>query len=357
MSAATLSPTDSIPASQSKTSRAVIFGCAGLRLEEAERDFFRDADPLGFILFARNCELPEQLTELVADLRDAVGRPDAPVLIDQEGGRVVRMGAPHWRKPPAAEIIGTLAERDLATGRGAAWLNARLIAAELEQVGIDVCCLPVLDLRYSGASSVVGDRAFSADGEIVAELGRAACQGLLAGGVLPAIKHMPGHGRAMSDSHHEMPRVEASFEELNESDFRPFRALNDMPLGLSAHVCFSALDADAPGTLSSKVIANAIRGAIGFDGLLLTDDLSMEALSGSQGERAAAALAAGCDIALHCNGNLEEMADVAASVAEMSAEAARRWADAKKNLKKDKLSEFNRLSDEFNKLIEIFSRS
>ena len=267
---------------------------------------------------------------------------------------MVRMGPPHWRAPPAAAIIGALAERDLGTARGAAWLNARLIAAELDQAGIDVCCLPVLDLQFEGASSVVGDRAFSMDAEIVAELGRAACRGLMAGGVLPAIKHMPGHGRATSDSHLELPRVEASLAELTENDFRPFQALSDMPLGISAHVCYSAIDGDAPGTLSAKVIQQAIRGAIGFDGLLLSDDLSMEALSGTQGERAAAALAAGCDVALHCNGKLEEMADVAASVAELSAEAVRRWDGAKENVKKDNISEFRALSKEFDKLMEVF---
>ena len=354
MSVVTLLPTEPTPASQIKTPRAVIFGCAGLRLSAAEHDFFRDAAPLGFILFARNCESPGQLSQLVADLRASVGRADAPVLIDQEGGRVVRMGPPHWRAPPAAGIIGAMAGRDLATARGAAWLNARLIAAELDQVGIDVCCLPVLDLQFEGASSVVGDRAFSADGEVVAELGRAACRGLMAGGVLPVIKHMPGHGRAMSDSHLEMPRVEASLEELKESDFRPFQALNDMPLGFSAHVCYGALDADTPGTLSAKVIQDVIRGAIGFDGLLLSDDLSMEALSGSRGERAAAAIAAGCDIAVHCNGEPEEMSDVAASVGKMSADAVRRWGGAKANIKKDNMIEFCVLSDEFNKLIEMF---
>lgn len=351
-----MSPTEATIASQRKTPRAVIFGCAGLRLAAAEHDFFRDADPLGFILFARNCETPEQLTRLVADLRASVGRADAPVLIDQEGGRVVRMGPPHWRAPPAAAIIGALAEHDLATARGAAWLNARLIAAELDQAGIDVCCLPVLDLQFEGASSVVGDRAYSMDAEIVAELGRAACRGLMAGGVLPAIKHMPGHGRAMSDSHFEMPRVEASLDELKESDFRPFQALSDMPLGISAHVCYSALDGATPGTLSRTVIDEAIRGAIGFDGLLLSDDLSMEALSGTQGERAAGALAAGCDVALHCNGKLEEMADVAASVAEMSVEAVRRWGGAKEKVKKDNMSDFNTLTEEFNNLIEVISR-
>ena len=357
MSAASLSPTEPLSANPTKSPRAVIFGRAGLRLEQAEHDFFRTCNPLGFIVFARNCDSPAQLARLVADLRSAVDRPDAPVLVDQEGGRVIRMGAPHWRKPPAAGAIGALAERDRAAGRRAAWLNARLIAVDLRHVGIDVCCLPVLDMQFAGASSVVGDRAFSADAEIVAELGRAAAEGLLAGGVLPAIKHMPGHGRATSDSHHALPRVDASLEELEDSDFRPFRALNDMPIGLTAHVCYQALDADFPGTLSAEVIAGAIRGAIAFDGLLLSDDLSMQALSGTLGERARAALAAGCDVALHCNGQPEEMADIADKVAELSPAALRRWAISKDKLIEDKYNKFNILLDEFNNLMEVPSEA
>ena len=259
-----MSPTEPLSGYPTKSPRAVIFGCAGLRLEPAEYDFFRASNPLGFIVFARNCDSPGQLARLVADLRSAVGRSDAPILIDQEGGRVIRMGAPHWRKPPAAGVIGAVAERDQAVGRRAAWLNARLIAADLRHVGIDVCCLPVLDMQFAGASSVVGDRAFSADVENVAQLGRAAAEGLLAGGVLPVIKHIPGHGRATSDSHHALPRVDAPLGELEYSDFRPFRALNDMPIGLTAHVCYQALDADLPGTFSAKVIAAAIRGSIAY---------------------------------------------------------------------------------------------
>ena len=262
------------------------------------------------------------------------------------------MGAPHWREPPAAGAIGALAMRDRAAGRRAAWLNARLIAAELRPVGIDVCCLPVLDLQFAGASSVVGDRAFSGDGDITAELGRAAAEGLLVGGVLPVIKHMPGHGRATADSHHAMPRVEASLAELTESDFRPFHALRDMPIGLSAHVCYEAIDAALPGTLSPTVIAEAVRGAIGFDGLLLSDDLSMAALSGGLGARAGAALAAGCDVALHCNGDPAEMADVAENTSHLSPKGMRRWVAAKKYVNEDKLNNFNELSDEFNSLIK-----
>ena len=347
-----MSPTEAIPDRPTQFPRAVIFGCAGLRVEPAEHDFFRANDPLGFILFARNCDTRAQVTRLVADLRAAVGRADAPVLIDQEGGRVIRLSAPQWREPPAAGVIGALAERDLTAGRRAAWLNARLIAADLSEVGVGVCCLPVLDLKFAGASSVVGDRAFSADGEIVAELGRAACEGLLAGGVLPVIKHMPGHGRAASDSHHALPQVEAPLEELSNSDFSPFRALRDMPIGISAHVCYRALDAALPATLSATVIDQAIRRAIGFDGLLLSDDLSMDALSGSLGERARAALAAGCDVALHCNGKPEEMADVAENVTDMSAAGRRRWAHAKEYINLDKITDFKILLDELNNLMK-----
>lgn len=349
-----MSPTEPLSGYPTKSPRAVIFGCAGLRLEPAEYDFFRASNPLGFIVFARNCDSPGQLARLVADLRSAVGRSDAPILIDQEGGRVIRMGAPHWRKPPAAGVIGAVAERDQAVGRRAAWLNARLIAADLRHVGIDVCCLPVLDMQFAGASSVVGDRAFSADVENVAQLGRAAAEGLLAGGVLPVIKHIPGHGRATSDSHHALPRVDAPLGELEYSDFRPFRALNDMPIGLTAHVCYQALDADLPGTFSAKVIAAAIRGSIAFDGLLLSDDLSMQALSGTMGERAGAAIAAGCDVVLHCNGQPEEMADIADTVVELSPAALRRWAIAKNRISEDKLNNFNGLLDEFDILMKEF---
>ena len=349
-----MSPTEPLSGYPTKSPRAVIFGCAGLRLEPAEYDFFRASNPLGFIVFARNCDSPGQLARLVADLRSAVGRSDAPIFIDQEGGRVIRMGAPHWRKPPAAGVIGAVAERDQAVGRRAAWLNARLIAADLRHVGIDVCCLPVLDMQFAGASSVVGDRAFSADVENVAQLGRAAAEGLLAGGVLPVIKHIPGHGRATMDSHHALPRVDAPLGELEYSDFRPFRALNDMPIGLTAHVCYQALDADLPGTLSAKVIAVAIRGAISFDGLLISDDLSMQALSGTLGERAGAAIAAGCDVVLHCNGQPEEMADIADTVVELSPAALRRWAIAKNRISEDKLNNFNGLLDEFDILMKEF---
>lgn len=310
------------------TQRAIILGCAGPRLSPAEAVFFRNADPLGFILFARNCETPDQVRELVAGLRNAVGRADAPVLIDQEGGRVARLGPPHWRAAPAPARFGEIFQRDAGRAREAVRLNARLMAAELSGLGIDVDCAPVLDLRFPGASDIVGDRSFSDQPDIVTELGAEVCGGLLEGGVLPVIKHLPGHGRAAVDSHMDLPLIETGREELEASDFAPFKRLSGMPLGMTGHLAFSAIDPDLPTTLSPSFIDEIIRGHMGFDGLLMSDDLSMEALSGTIGERAKRALAAGCDIALHCNGKLEEMRDVAAESQEMTSAAARRWQTA-----------------------------
>lgn len=305
--------------------RAMILGCAGEALDDGERRFLADADPAGFILFKRNCESPAQTQALIGALRDAVGRPDAPVLIDQEGGRVVRLGPPHWRAPPAAALLGALADTDITAGERAVWLNSRLMAADLLALGFTVNCVPVLDLRFAGASKVVGDRAFAADPRLVAKLGRAVAEGLLAGGIVPAVKHLPGHGRAIADSHAVLPQVGVPLDALRACDFVPFHELRDAPVGLTAHVCYAALDPEQPGTLSSKVIGEAVRGAIGFDGLLVSDDLSMGALTGSVGERASAALAAGCDVALHCNGKRDEMEDVAAAVPRLAGRARERF--------------------------------
>ena len=308
--------------------RALVLGCAGPVLGGEERRFFASCDPFGFILFARNVEAPGQVAALVRALRETVGRADAPVLIDQEGGRVARLRPPHWPARPPAARFGALAAIDRAAGAEAAALNARLIAADLAPLGIDVNCLPVLDVPAPGAHAVIGDRAFAADPDAVAVLGRAACGGLLAGGVLPALKHVPGHGRAGSDSHLALPVVNAPEAELEAVDFAPFRALRDMPLAMTAHVVYSAIDPDRPATVSPRVVARAIRGAIGFDGLLMTDDVSMAALSGAPGERAAAALAAGCDLVLHCNGDLAEMRAAAAAVGPLSDAAQERAARA-----------------------------
>ena len=305
----------------SREPSAVILGCAEPTLTSEERAFFRDADPLGFILFKRNCESPDQVRALVRALRDTVGRAEAPVLIDQEGGRVARLQPPHWRKYPSAATLGALGgER----AREAVHLSARLIADDLAALGITVDCLPVLDVPQSGADPVIGDRAYASDPREVARLGRAACDGLLEGGVLPVIKHIPGHGRATVDTHNALPRVTASRAELDGADFAPFRTLADMPWAMTAHIVYTAIDAEAPATLSPLVIREVIRASMGFDGVLVSDDLSMNALGGPLGARAARALAAGCDLALHCNGKPDEMADVAASVAPLTAEACRR---------------------------------
>jgi beta-N-acetylhexosaminidase len=303
---------------------AVIFGCAGKTLDPAERAFFRDADPLGFILFARNCEDPEQIRGLVAALRDSVGRADAPVLIDQEGGRVARLRPPHWRRYPSGAQIAALGGDAPAVARAA----AQLIADDLRLLGITVDCLPVLDLSFPGADPVIGDRSFGADPDRVAALGRAACEGLLAGGVLPVIKHIPGHGRGTVDSHIALPVVEASRDALAATDFAPFRKLNDMPWAMTAHIVYTALDPDRPATLSPTVIDGMIRRAIGFDGVLVSDDLSMQALGGSLSERAAGAIAAGCDLVLHCNGKLDEMRDIAAATEALTPAAQQRVARA-----------------------------
>ena len=306
----------------------VVFGCAGPVLTASERAFFRDADPLGFILFRRNCENPDQVRGLVGSLRDAVGRAEAPILIDQEGGRVRRLCPPHWPGDPAPARLGALAVRDLAAGERAAYALGRAIAADLDALSIDVDAFPVLDLAVSGASDVIGDRAFSGDAALVTALGRAACNGLLDGGVLPVIKHLPGHGRALVDSHVALPRVEADEAELAASDFVPFRSLADMPWGMTAHVVYTGLDPMRPATLSPEVIGRTIRRDIGFDGVLVSDDLCMGALTGRAGRRASAALVAGCDLALHCNGEPAEMQDIAAEVGAMGEATAARLARA-----------------------------
>ena len=292
----------------------VIFGCAGTALTPAERAFFRKADPLGLIVFARNCAEPDQIRALVSDFRETVGRPEAPVLIDQEGGRVQRLQPPHWRAAPPPARFGAIAEQDRQHGREAAVLNARLIASELVDLGIDVDCVPCVDLRMPGAHQVIGDRALGDNPDLVADMGRAIAEAFLAGGVLPVVKHIPGHGRALADSHHELPVVTASAAALERTDFVPFRALADMPWAMTAHVVYTAYDEARPATLSRRVIDRVIRGHIGFDGILLSDDLNMKALAGDLGELAASSIGAGCDLALHCNGDMAEMTRVAAAL-------------------------------------------
>ncbi len=305
--------------------KAFIAGCAGLELSASERAFFRDADPWGLILFKRNVAERDQLRALTADFRACVGRADAPVLIDQEGGRVQRLAAPEWPTYPAAGAIGSGFAPEIA--EATARLTGRLIAHDLREVGVTVDCAPVLDVAEPGTHAVIGARAWSEDPARVAALGRAFAEGLLAGGVAPVIKHMPGHGRARADSHLSLPVVEASRDDLTR-DFAPFRALADLPMAMTAHVVYRALDPDRPATTSPIVVETVMRGAIGFDGLIMSDDLSMKALNGPFEERARAVFAAGLDMALHCNGDPEEARAVASAAPQLAGAALRRAARA-----------------------------
>jgi beta-N-acetylhexosaminidase len=300
--------------------QSFITGVAGTILSPDERTFLRDADPFGFILFGRNIETPDQVRALVADLRAAVGW-QAPVLIDQEGGRVQRLGPPHWPAYPAGETYGRLFARAAEDGLQFARLGARLIAADLMALGIDVDCLPLADVPVAEADPVIGNRAYGRDPGQVAAIARAVTDGLLEGGVLPVLKHIPGHGRANADSHLALPVVDVSRPDLEATDFVPFRALADLPLGMTAHVVYTALDPDRPATTSPVVIGQVIRGDLGFSGLLMGDDVSMNALSGTIAERSRASLDAGCDVVLHCNGKMEEMKEVAAQSSRLSGAA------------------------------------
>lgn len=309
--------------------KALILGCAGLALTNPECVLFREANPWGFILFKRNVDTPDQVRDLTASLRGCVGRDDAPIFVDQEGGRVQRLQPPYWPSYPSSARFAWFDDDlvDNATAlssREAVWLGARLIASDLRDVGITANCAPVLDVPTPGSNGVIGNRAFSTDPETVAELGRAAVDGYLAGGVLPVVKHIPGHGRGNADSHLALPVVDVPIDELREHDFIPFKAMAHAPVAMTAHVKYTQIDPDNAATVSPTVIRDVIRGEIGFDGLLLTDDLSMQALSGTIPERAVAALAAGCDIALHCNGNLEEMRELVEVCPELSGESLER---------------------------------
>ena len=301
--------------------RAFVCGCLGVTLDAEERAFLKETAPLGVILFRRNIDNPAQVLALTSEIRSVLG-PDAMILVDQEGGRVQRLTHPHWRKYPSAArfaAIDDLDERE-ATIR----LASRLIATDLLAVGIDVDCLPVLDVPIEGAHDVIGDRAYDKDPAIVARLGRAAAEGMLDVGVLPIMKHVPGHGRAGADSHLALPTVDASRAALDASDFEPFRRNRDLPAAMTAHVVYTALDPDRPATISKRVVQDVIRVAIGFDGLLFSDDLSMKALPGTFREKAENLFAAGVDIALHCNGDRREAADIAAVAPTLSGAAAAR---------------------------------
>ena len=290
--------------------RAFICGLSGSALSLGEADFLAAAKPAGIILFARNIETPEQVKRLIEDARDAA-QGEILVLVDQEGGRVQRLAEPHWPRYPAARAFGRLRAADRERAKQAARLCARAMAHDLHALGFNTTCAPVLDVPVPGADNIIGDRAYGENIESVIELGGAVAEGLLAGGILPVMKHIPGHGRAMADSHLALPVVDTPLGELKASDFAPFRALRHLPMAMTAHVVYTAIDADAPVTVSAKAIDGTIRGFIGFDGLLMSDDLSMQALSGTLEERTRASLAAGCDLALHCNGKMEEMTTVA----------------------------------------------
>jgi len=315
---------------------AFISGCSGPVLSTGERDFFARTNPWGLILFKRNCETPEQLKTLTSAFRAAVGRKNAPVFIDQEGGRVQRLGPPSnaWRRYPAARAYGEAFDASALAGLRAARNVGRLMAEDLIAAGITANCVPVLDVPQPGAHEIVGNRAYSDRIEAIMALARAHAAGFADGGVLPVIKHIPGHGRARADSHMELPVVEAKRAELEAVDFPPFAAMADAPMAMTAHVVYTALDKTAPATLSKKVISNVIRRQIGFRGLLMTDDLSMKALTGSYAEKTRRALEAGCDIVLHCNGEMAQMEEVAAAAGVLKGKALARAKAALKAARK-----------------------
>ena len=304
--------------------RAFITGISGPKLNAAEREFIQHERPWGFILFKRNIETPRQVALLVQELKSLAVVSDAPVLIDQEGGRVQRLGPPYWPAYPAGALFGALYDEDPSLGLAAARLSARSIAADLWELGISVDCLPLADVPVPGADAVIGDRAYGTGPDKVAAIARAVSEGLELGGILPVLKHIPGHGRATADSHLRLPEVKTTKDELERTDFAAFTPLADLPMAMTAHVVFSALDPVQPATTSATIIGQVIRSAIGFQGLLMSDDVSMNALSGSIAERTRAVFSAGCDLVLHCNGRLDEMREVAAETPELSGRALER---------------------------------
>lgn len=306
------------------TRHAAILGCQGPVLTAEETAFFRDVRPWGFVLFRRNIDTPDQVRALTAALRAAVDDPDAPILIDQEGGRVQRLRGAHWKPRPPAAAFGTISRQNPRAARDLAYDNARVMGAELLDLGVNVDCTPCVDVPVEGAHNIIGDRAFGNDAWVVASLGQAVIDGMLDSGVLPVVKHIPGHGRARADSHMELPVVDTPREELERTDFTPFRALARAPLGMTAHVVYSDIDPTAPATTSKKVIDEIVRGFIGFDGLLMTDDLTMRALKGTLAERVKASIAAGCDMILHCTRNMDEMREIAEATPLLSGKALER---------------------------------
>jgi len=311
----------------------------------------RDSNPWGLIVFKRNISDKDQVTKLIAEFKSLLGRSEVPVLVDQEGGRVQRLGPPHWPKYPPGAAYGRLYDRDPAAGRAAARLGAHLIAADLLPLGITVDCLPLADVPVSSADQVIGDRAYGDNPSKVAAIAAAVAAGLNDGGVLPVLKHIPGHGRATADSHERLPVVNADRSTLEQTDFAAFQPLNRLPLGMTAHVVFTAIDPVSPATTSVKMIRDVIRGFIGFDGLLMSDDISMGALSNSIAERTRASIAAGCDVVLHCNGKLEEMQAVAAAAPALEGAAARRAEAALKARGKPAAFDQAAARQEFNALL------
>lgn len=307
-----------IPEGQSK---AAIFGCSGLSLTEKEKEFFSKQKPFGFILFNRNIDSSDQIRNLTDELAACVGYPDVPVLIDQEGGRVQRLRPPLADNYPHAWQLGEIYKQDKGIGSHAVWLMSRLHAFDLLKLGINVDCLPVLDIPTPEGHEVIGKRAYSDEPDIVSVLGQLASDGLKAGGVLPVIKHIPGHGRAAADTHLELPTVDTKLEDLIAADFEPFKRLSSELMAMTAHVIYSAIDPNEPATTSKIAVEDYIRGHIGFDGLLMSDDVSMNALSGDFSERTLKIFAAGCDIVLHCNGDMAEMQTVAAHTPVLSGQA------------------------------------
>ncbi|MEH3093608.1 MAG: beta-N-acetylhexosaminidase [Agrobacterium cavarae] len=334
-------------------SKAMILGCSGLTLTLGEIALYKAEQPWGFILFGRNIGDAQQITDLVASMREAVGRPDAPVLIDQEGGRVQRIRPPILQSYPNAHALGAIYLRDREQGLRAAWLMSRLHAFDLMRLGINVDCLPVLDVPVEGASNVIGNRAYGFDPKMVSEMGQAAADGLKAGGMLPVMKHIPGHGRGMVDSHHELPVVDVPLDDLDVHDFVPFRALNKELMGMSAHLVFNAIDPERPATTSRKVIDEIIRGRIGFDGLLMSDDSSMNALKGTLGERAANIVAGGCDIVLHCNGVMSEMLQVVKEVPPLTGRSLERAKAVEAGFPAADDADEASLRDEFNAMLAV----
>src|SRR5947209_10868856 len=308
--------------------RAFITGVSGPELNAEEREFIRAQRPWGFILFKRNIETPGQVAYLITEMRNELAWPDAPVLIDQEGGRVQRLGPPHWPIYPAGAVFGRLYDLDPALGLSAARLSGRLIAADLSDLGASVDCLPLADVPVAGANAVIGDRAYGAEPGKVAAIARAVTEGLGQGGILPILKHIPGHGRATADTHLNLPVVDTPRAELERTDFAPFKSLADLPMAMTAHVVFSALDPAQPATTSATMVDQVIRGVIGFQGLLMSDDVSMTALAGSLAERTRPIFAAGCEVVLHCSGVLDEMHDVARETPELSGKALERARNA-----------------------------